>query len=210
MEDQRNFEELKKENLKNQLSVLQHQISPHFFMNTLNNIHALVDYDKEIAKHSLVTLSKLMRVLLYDHENYTLQKEIDFVNDYIKLMRIRVTEKVEIKFEYPGIIPQVNFPPLLFVSFVENSFKHGIMAIGKSFIYVFITIENDILNVKILNSKSNKPKNRTHIEKIGMNNSKKRLDLIYKDNYLLDIKDSDDTYEVFLKIPLHENKLPGN
>ena len=210
LEEKKNYEQLKKENLKNQLSILQHQISPHFFMNTLNNIHALMDYDKEIAKNSLVTLSKLMRVLLYENDNYTLQMEIDFLKDYIDLMKIRVTENVEIKFEYPEKIPHINFPTLLFISFVENSFKHGIKAIGKSFIYINFLYENEFLNVKILNSKNSTSKNNISPVNIGLNNSKKRLDLIYQDNYIFKVIETETTYEVNLKIPIHENKLLSN
>jgi len=204
LEDKRNYEQLQKENFKNQLSLLQHQISPHFFMNTLNNIHALIDYDQQIAKNSIVKLSKLMRVLLYDNENYTLQKEINFIQDYIELMKIRVNQNVEIKFEYPEIIPPIILPPLLFISFVENSFKHGIMAIGYSFIYIYFTIENNFLFVEIQNSKT-KSVNKTDNKKIGMNNSQKRLDLIYDKNYMFEIKETETTYEVKIKIPLHEN-----
>jgi sensor histidine kinase YesM len=205
LQDRRNYEQLQKENLKNQLSLLQHQISPHFFMNTLNNIHALIDYDKEIAKTSVVKLSHLMRVLLYENENYTLEKEINFIKSYIELMKIRVNQNVEIMFEYPEKIPQVNLPPLLFISFVENSFKHGILAVGKSFIHIYFTIENDFLHVKIQNSKNTKIYHNTVNEKIGMNNSQKRLELIYHTNYTFEVTDTDEIYEVNIKIPLHEN-----
>ena len=97
------YEALQKEKLQTELEALKNQISPHFLMNTLNNIHALIDYDKEMAKESVVMLSKLMRVLLYDsdNENYSIKNEIQFLNDYLGLMRIRVHDDVEIKFEYP-------------------------------------------------------------------------------------------------------------
>jgi hypothetical protein len=205
LEDRRNYEQLQKENFKNQLSLLQHQISPHFFMNTLNNIHALIDYDQEIAKKSVVKLSHLMRVLLYENENYTLQKEIDFLKDYIELMKIRVNQNVEILFEHPEKIPQVNFPPLLFVSFVENSFKHGIIAKGKSFIHIYFAFENEFLHVKILNSKTSTKQDKQVSTNIGMSNSRKRLDLIYNKNYRIDVIETETTYEVNIKVPLNEN-----
>jgi LytS/YehU family sensor histidine kinase len=205
MEDRRNYEQLQKENFKNQLSLLQHQISPHFFMNTLNNIHALIDYDKEIAKNSVVKLSHLMRVLLYENENYTLQKEIDFLKDYIELMKIRVNQNVEIIFEHPEKIPQVNFPPLLFVSFVENSFKHGILSAGKSFIHMYFAFENDFLHVKIINSKFSTMQDKPVDVNIGLSNSQKRLDLIYNKNYKFDVIETITTYEVNIKVPLNEN-----
>jgi len=205
LQDRRDYEQLQKENFKNQLSLLQQQISPHFFMNTLNNIHALIDYDQEIAKKSVVKLSHLMRVLLYENENYTLQKEIDFLKDYIELMKIRVNQNVEIIFEHPEKIPQVHFPPLLFVSFVENSFKHGILAVGKSFIHIYFALENDFLHVKIINSKIPASQGKQVKANIGMSNSQKRLDLIYNINYKFDVIETETTYEVNIKIPLNEN-----
>jgi sensor histidine kinase YesM len=205
LEDRQNYEKLQKENFKNQLSLLQHQISPHFFMNTLNNIHALIDYDQEIAKNSVVKLSHLMRILLYENENYTLQKEIDFLKDYIELMKIRVNQNVEILFEHPEIIPQVNFPPLLFVSFVENSFKHGILAAGKSFIHIYFAFENDYLHVKIMNSKTVAKQDKPINGNIGLTNSRKRLDLIYNKNYKFEVIETETTYEVNIKVPLNEN-----
>jgi LytS/YehU family sensor histidine kinase len=208
--EKRNYEELQKENLKNQLALLQHQISPHFLMNTLNNIHALIDYDREIAKDSVVKLSKLMRVLLYENENYTLDKEIIFLRDYIELMKIRVNHDVEIDFDYPEDMPKVNFPPLLFVSFVENSFKHGIMASGKSFIDIRLAIEGNSLLFDIRNSRNVRTHGGSGNEKIGMNNAKKRLDLVYGENYSFESIENDTIYEVIIRIPLDENKVPGH
>ena len=205
LQDKKNYEKLQKENLQNQLSILQNQISPHFFMNTLNNIHALIDYDKEIAKTSVVKLSKLMRMLLYENENYTLQKEIDFLEDYIELMKIRVNENVDIIFDYPAKILQLKFPPLLIISLVENSFKHGIKAIGKSFIHININFENNFLIVKIQNSKTIKIFEDIEIRKIGINNTRKRLELMYNNNYDFAVNENNTSYEVNIKIPTNEN-----
>jgi len=197
-----NYEQLQKENLKTQLSLLQHQISPHFFMNTLNNIHALIDYDNEVAKNSVVKLSRMMRVLLYENEDYTLQKEVDFIKSYIELIKIRVNQNVEIRLDYPINIPQISFPPLLLISFVENSFKHGIKALGNSFIHISFAVEFNFLLVKIVNSKAGKSQDAISVNKIGIDNTRKRLDLIYGDHYKCDITETDDTFEVNLKIPL--------
>ena len=208
LQNRKDFEQLQKENFKNQLSLLQHQINPHFFMNTLNNIHALIDYDQEIAKHSVVKLSQLMRVLLYENENYTLLKEIDFIKDYIELMKIRVSQNVEIAFHYPGNLPNVSFPPLLFISFVENAFKHGILAEGKSFVHIHVSIDPVFLYVEIENSYHQK-KIIEH-GTIGMNNSRQRLDLIYGKSYKLDVRETGSTYTVRIKIPIYEDKVSGN
>lgn len=204
IEKSRNYDELQKESLKTELAFLRHQVSPHFFMNTLNNIYALIDYNREVAKHAVVKLSKLMRVLLDSNtsNHFTLQREIDFLNDYIELMRIRVNTNVEITLKYPDTIPDVQLPPLLFISFVENAFKHGIKAIGKSFIHIEFRIENRLLQVKIANSKAQKADNSEKREKIGLNNSAKRLNLLYRNQHSLNIIEDETTFEVHIKIPI--------
>ncbi|MDA3837723.1 MAG: histidine kinase [Candidatus Delongbacteria bacterium] len=202
MKASKDYEELEKENLKTQLAYLQHQINPHFFMNTLNNIHALIDFDSEAAKESIQKLAKLMRVLLYDAEktDYTLQKEIDFLNDYIELMRIRLNEKTDIKFSYPDIIPYVKLKPLLFVSFIENAFKHGIRATGESFIHVAIKITDNHVYFEVSNSRTEKSKTES-TGRIGLENSRKRLDLLYKDENVLEVVEEPDTFTVKIKLP---------
>ena len=111
------------------MDYLKFQINPHFFMNTLNNIHALIDIDTEYAKNAVIELSKMMRYVLYEsgREIISLNRDIQFVQNYIGLMRIRYTDAVDIRVEYPhDLSPQVSIPPLLLIVFVENAFKHGI------------------------------------------------------------------------------------
>lgn len=204
MKDQHDMVILQRENARNELALLRQQISPHFFMNTLNNIHVLIDYDQEIAKDSVIKLSKLMRVLLYKEETkrFTLKKEIDFLNDYVELMRIRLNDKVDVRFSKPEIIPNIIFPPLLFINFVENAFKHGVKAVGDSFIHINFEIENNKLIVEISNSKVKLVENIESSGKVGLENSKKRLELLFKDNYRLDIVDSEDMFVVKIEIDL--------
>lgn len=203
VEDIQNYEKLQKENLKTELAFLKHQISPHFLMNTLNNIHALVNYDKEVAQNSIVKLSKLMRVMLYESESeeFTLQKEVSFLNDYIELMKLRVSDEVDIQFNHPASIPGTKLPPLLLISFVENAFKHGIKAQGKSFIHINLKLSDNALCVNISNSKAIKSNDRDR-KRIGIENSIKRLNLTYGQNYSLDIQESEDDFHVNIKIPL--------
>jgi sensor histidine kinase YesM len=203
-QERRQMESLEKENLQNQLEILRNQISPHFFMNTLNNIHALIDFDKEIAKNAVIKLSKLMRVLLYEtpENEFTLKKEIDFLNDYIELMNIRLSDNVEIKFDYPDEIPQISLPPLLFISFIENAFKHGIRATQKSFIHIQFAYKSHELHFSIRNSKSSTSEKNNAEGRIGLENARKRFDLLYLDNYNFDIIEDKDTFEVKISIPL--------
>jgi len=194
---------LEKENVGNQLAFLRNQVSPHFFMNTLNNIHALIDIDTEEAKESIIRLSKLMRHLLYDSEmgEIRIQKEIEFINNYVDLMKLRYSEKVKIDFYYQKESPDKAIPPLLFTSFVENAFKHGISYEKPSFIKMELTTTDNELSFIIKNN--NHKNNRvSQASGIGIANARKRLDLLYGDSYTLDIIDSHDEFAVNLKIPI--------
>ncbi len=197
---------LEKENLEQQLEYLKYQINPHFFMNTLNNIHALVDIDPEKAKSTILELSKMMRFVLYegDKKGVPLTREFDFVRNYITLMRLRYTDKVKINVDLPREVPDKQIPPLMLITFIENAFKHGISYQHDSFIDVKAELTNLSAHPHLIftckNSKADKPNQ----EKggVGLTNVKQRLHLLYDDNYTLNIKDEPDIYEVELNIPL--------
>jgi len=193
---------LQKENVENQLAFLRNQISPHFFMNTLNNIHALVDIDSEEAKDSIIKLSNLMRHLLYDSEEKKtpISKEVGFIQSYIELMRLRFTDKVVINVDIPTVIPDKSIPPLLFTSLLENAFKHGISYDKESFIHIAMSFTDSQLNFMIENS--NHSRKVEEPSGIGVDNIKKRLNLLYDKAYDLDISDIDGKYMVTLNIPL--------
>ncbi len=129
---------LEKENSESQLAFLRNQMSPHFFMNTLNNIHSLIDFNTDEAKESIIRLSKLMRHLLYDSEveSIPIQKEMDFIRNYIDLMSLRYSDKVKITYSIPDQLPDKSIPPLLFTSYVENAFKHGVSYEHSSYIFL--------------------------------------------------------------------------
>jgi LytS/YehU family sensor histidine kinase len=193
---------LQKESVENQLAFLRNQISPHFFMNTLNNIHALVDINSEEAKQSIIKLSNLMRHLLYDSEENQapIKKEVAFIQSYIELMRLRFTDKVNIMVDIPNDIPDKSIPPLLFTSLLENAFKHGISYNYPSFIKIVMSFSENHLDFMIENSNHSK-KNRDS-SGIGIENTKKRLDLLYKKAYELSISDTKEKYTIKLNIPL--------
>lgn len=127
LHDDEMLKELEHQHLESELQYLKYQLNPHFFMNTLNNIHALVDIDAEKAKKTIIELSKLMRYVLYEANNsqISLEREIQFLENYIALMQLRYTEKLRIQTDFPLIVPRVQIPPLLFISLLENAFKHG-------------------------------------------------------------------------------------
>ena len=205
--DQRKLQELEKQNLEQQLEYLKYQINPHFFMNTLNNIHALVDIEPTKAQDTILELSKMMRFVLYegDKSGVPLNRELEFIRTYITLMQLRYTDKVKITLDLPTEVPDKTMPPLMLVSFIENAFKHGVSYQHDSFIEVKVSIDEPLPEVTHLhfscrNSKAEHPNQ----EKggVGLVNVKKRLDLLYDKNYTLNIKDETGTYTVELIIPL--------
>ncbi len=199
---EKEIKDLEKEKLEAQLKYLNYQINPHFFMNTLNNIHALVDIDPEEAKGSIVKFSGLMRYLLYEGDKPTipLKKEIDFLNQYISLMKLRYDDSVNVSFSVPEEVPEMEVPALLFISFVENAFKHGISYQHESFIDISLELQGERL---LFNCRNSCPEER-NIDKeggIGISNSQRRLALIYGDDYKMDIVNRDNVYSVSVDLP---------
>ena len=200
--DQKKMAALEKQNLEQQLEYLKYQINPHFFMNTLNNIHALVDIDPQKAQETILKLSKMMRFILYEgsKQGVPLSREFEFIQTYLQLMRLRYTDKVRIAVTLPSEVPDATVPPLMLISFIENAFKHGISYQHESFIDIRVSIEHQQLHFQCRNSKAETPNQ----EKggVGLANVKKRLNLLFDDRYTLNIQDNADTYEVELVIPL--------
>ena len=195
--------QLEKTNIATQLVMLQNQVSPHFFMNTLNNIHSLVDKRPVVAKEAIIKLSKMMRYLLYETENdrTPLRKEIEFLESYIDLMKLRFSQKVKIMLNLPDEVPDKAIPPFLFVPIIENAFKHGISYKSESFIEIDLTIGNDKLLMVVKNSKTDK-KVSDDFSGIGIENTRKRLELLFGNNFSFDIFDNPNTFTVNLSIPI--------
>jgi len=202
IKDAKQLDELEKRTLRTELNYLKAQINPHFFMNTLNNIHALIDIDGTKAKRTVVELSKLMRYVLYEAEKplITLDKEVEFIENYIALMRIRYTEDVEITSIYPQAIPYIQIPPLLLITLIENAFKHGININGKSYIHSQMTIEDEHLLYSVVNTLPTDPISTTGM---GLDNLRKRLELLFgKDNYMLETYAGNGVFIANLNIPV--------
>ena len=198
---------LEKEAVESQMEYLKHQINPHFLMNTLNNIHAMIDFDSEMAKRSVVELSHLLRHVLYDSsEKYTtLDKEVDFIDSYIKLMRIRFIDEVNIEFNKPDIVlcRKIKLPPLLLIVLVENAFKHGISYDENSYIKIDIIAFDSELTCIVANSRHETTNSNTEHSGIGLSNITRRLEMLFGKRYTLTIDDSDaKRYSVELVIPI--------
>ena len=214
-DDRRRLTELERQNLEQQLEYLRYQINPHFFMNTLNNIHALVDIDPEKAKDTIRELSTMMRFVLYEgnKEGVPLSRELDFIRHYVTLMQLRYTNKVSITVDLPREVPDRQVPPLMLITFIENAFKHGVTYQHESFIEVKVSVDNDKLLFSCRNSKAEKPSSPLSPTSstsqageqsggVGLANVRKRLDLLYGHDYSLSIQDTTNTYTVELNIPL--------
>jgi len=195
--------ELEKEKLNSELAFLKNQISPHFFFNTLNNIYSLISINAEDSQMAVLKLSKMMRYLLYDseHGNIKLSNEIDFMANYIDLMKLRMTDKISLNIAFPEKYTDLNIPPLIFIPFIENAFKHGISHREKSFIDISMTTDKDSILFRCANSVT---KAREEIESgqsgIGLENVTKRLNLLFPDKHDLKINKSDKEFEVVLQI----------
>jgi len=201
-DDRKRLEKLERENLEQQLEYLRYQINPHFFMNTLNNIHALVDINPEQAKDTILELSKMMRFVLYEgnKQGVPLSRELDFIRHYVTLMQLRYTNKVKITLDLPQETSDRQIPPLILITFIENAFKHGISYQRESFIEVKVAEHDDAMHFSCRNSKGEKPNE----EKggVGLANVRKRLNLLYGRDYALRIKNDADVYSVELALPL--------
>jgi hypothetical protein len=205
LDEQALRKDIEKEQLKTTLTLLRHQVSPHFFMNTLNNIHALIDTNTDHAKDAIIRLSLLMRYLLYDSAEgtTTLSKEIDFINSYVSLMRLRYPDGVDIQVRTPAHLPATQIPPMLFVSFLENAFKHGVRYQSPSFIHIDITLQPGQLSCSMRNSKHDTGMIQEHeYNGLGIENIKKTLQLLFQDRFMLNIMDGPEVFEVQLRIPL--------
>ncbi len=203
--DDQEMIDMKQNMMQAELDYLKYQINPHFFMNTLNNIHALIDIDSEAAKDTVIELSKMMRYVLYDSEQdaISLEKEIQFLQHYIQLMRLRYSDSVEIVVDVPEESPsQVKIPPLIFIVFVENAFKHGISYNNRSYIHISIEVnaEGDRVRYCVSNSKNLSKWNTQG--GIGLDNVRKRLDLLFPKRYQLEIENTTNQYSVELNIPV--------
>ena len=166
-----------------ELKNLRNQINPHFLLNTLNNIYALISFDTEKAQQAVQELSKLLRYVLYDNQEMfvPLKKEAGFIMNYIELMRIRVSADVDIVTEI-DIKPDSQTPiaPLIFISLIENAFKHGISPTAPSFIHIRLSEDSDCICFQIANSNHPKSTADKSGSGIGLEQVGKRLDLMYQ------------------------------
>lgn len=196
--------EAEKMKVEAELKQLRYQLNPHFLMNTLNNIHALIEIDAESAQESVRVLSKMMRYMLKDanQEKVELTKELDVLANYMTQMRKRYIDAVDIIYDVPQNIPDVQIPPAILLNLLENSFKHGISYQNHSFVRFFLRVEKGFIVCKLCNSRSNDASRLPEESGVGVDNIRKRLDILYPGRYVYDVTESPNEYDVKLKIPI--------
>lgn len=202
------YQKLRNDTLSAELTYLKYQVNPHFFMNMLNNIHSLIEIDHEKAKEAILDMSRMMRHVLYDSnkEFIPLNQELLFLRNYIQLMRLRVSDDIKIEVDFPDTNPEwvnklnkINVPPLLLISFIENSFKHGLSYHNSSPLSFSIRLADG----KLFFHAENPVQSQLKKEKggVGIHNVKKRLKLLYGENGVLKIEERKNVYRVDLIIP---------
>ncbi len=198
--------ELERSKMEVELKNLKNQLNPHFLFNTLNNIYALIGISQDKAQQAVFDLSKLLRYVLYEGETpyVPLDREVEFLLNYIKLMKLRLSSNVEVKtsFEYDNC-GNCSIAQLIFISLVENAFKHGVSLTSSSFVDISLTVkENKQLDFVVKNSYFPKSETDKSGSGIGLENMKRRLDLLYPDAYVYQATVEDNVYTAILQIKI--------
>lgn len=196
--------QLQKEKIENDLKFLKAQINPHFLFNSLNSVYSLALSNAPETPGIILKLSDILRYMLYeaDEKKVGLRKEIDCLNKYIEFQKLRISKTYNIKYTITGEITDQTISPLLLIPLVENSFKHGIVKEqGRSFIIIEVTVSKERFDFKIENSKGINSTNMSS-KGIGLENIRKRLELLYKNCYTFNIMETSGKFRVELSIKL--------
>jgi sensor histidine kinase YesM len=200
-------QELQKQKLESELKFLKSQIHPHFLFNTLNNLYALTLDKSEEAPEVVVKLSDLLSYMLYECNapRVPLEKEINLLSDYLALEKIRYRNELKVDFDIQGRVNGKMIAPLLLIPFVENGFKHGLSKqIKNPWINISVDVEDYLLNFRVENNKPeiDSDDESGYTEGIGLKNVRRRLDLIYGNNYELNVRNDEGVFAVELLVKL--------
>ncbi|MDX1938977.1 MAG: histidine kinase [Saprospiraceae bacterium] len=205
----RERQELETRTMQTELRFLKSQINPHFLFNTLNSLYALTLKKSEKAPEIVIKLSEMMRYMLYEcnEKRVPLSNEVHYIRNYLDLERLRHGDKVDIRFEVTGHISDQQIAPLMFIPFIENSFKHGLTnQISKGFVDIKLMVDGQQFDFYIENSKPDALPVQEHHRRsggIGLVNVRRRLDILYPKNYELTIHDNPKSYAVNLHINMN-------
>ncbi len=203
----RKQQELQTKTMQSELNFLKSQINPHFLFNTLNNLYALTLKKDPRAPEIIIKLSEMMRYMLYEcnEKRVPLQKEVDYIQNYLALERLRQGNTGTISFEIHGRIKEQQIAPLIFIPFLENAFKHGLNnQLATGFVHIDLKVSGKSVRFYIENSKADRLPNTGNKPSggIGLANVRRRLDLLYPRKYQLNIEDRPDTWVVSLELEL--------
>ncbi len=196
--------QLEQQNLESELALLRTQVNPHFLFNTLNNINTLVKKDPDKANKSIIKLSGIMRYMLYEatQDTVLLTNEIDYLENYIDLQRLRLENERYISFAIEGNPEGITIAPMLFIPFVENMFKHGNKSLQAPAFLIQLKITGNTVIFKAENPVKSSPQQAVSDHGIGIQNVRRRLELLYPDRHLLEIR-NDRIFKVYLRINIH-------
>ena len=199
--------EVENEKLIAELNFLKEQINPHFLFNTLNNIYYLAYTKSDNTTEVIAKLSQMMRYMIYEsnHQQVDLTKEIEYMQSYVSLERLRLNDQIPIDFKVEGNPSGIKVAPLILITFLENAFKHGVTGSNKSaWVNLSLKVDGKDCVYTVENSKSNGvTSEHGKSSGIGLQNVRRRLELTYPEKYTLEVKDQPDRYSVKLKLALN-------
>ena len=199
--------ELEKQNIQSELIILKNQVNPHFLFNTLNNIDSLIKSNPEHASQSLVELSGMMRYMLYETDPLMvpLQKELDYINNYLKLQKLHYANQELVTYSQWGDTSNKQVAPMIFIPFIENAFKHCTDKDKKHAISLSLDISNTRICFKVSNiSDKTHFINKDSSSGVGLETVRRRLELIYPNKHSLKIYEKDDLFCVELNIETND------
>jgi len=195
---------LRNQALEAESKFLKSQVNPHFLFNSLNNIYALAQMKSDLAPDAIHKLSQMLRYVLYESNGplVTLQQELTYVNSYVELQKLK-DDSLNVKLDLQNVNPGMKVAPLLFIPFIENGFKHShIEDVENGWIEISIISSDNTLSFEVRNSIAALDVKKDSVGGVGLENVKRRLDLLYKDKHELQIDESSDVYKVKLTLEL--------
>ena len=194
---QRNEAALKTGKLETELKLLKAQINPHFLFNTLNNIYSLVYLQSDQAAPMLLKLSGILRYMLYeaDTTRVSITREIEYLKDAVDLHLLNPADHDKVKIDIVNEAPDLMIEPLLFINFLENSFKHGSLAMPDGYIHLCLTVKSDLVDFSLENSRIPGESNEMN-KGIGLNNIRQRLQLLYPGRHVLDLQTTEHSFNI--------------
>ena len=201
--NERKKQEIETKNKTTELHYLKHQLNPHFLFNSLNSIYSLTSKKSSDAPEAVIMLSELMRYMLYktDNDFVMLKDELDYIQNYLKLQRLRIAKNENITINIHGSVTRQKIRPLLLISFIENAFKHGTNFMGDTEVKIVINVDGNSLHFECINLIGNKKKDKEN-SGIGLANTRERLELLYPNKHNLIVKEENNKFIVELNLIL--------